>query len=405
MLMMTTMVGTCMSDKPPKCKKMGEIYTSGKDICDKLWDGNFKYEEKEDEAYTMWFFDSKNNPNDVVSETLRDKGVFQAALPLDMCYLEEYNHKGDGHPVSNSEHPTEEPDSFQECHPWSETSCCFQETVSTVKKIKESYGPEYHWDRCGPMSQACERFFVMESCFYECDPNVGIYRKHKNTADDPDPFGGEQPLFDGTDATNGWGVHQMPIKASFFDAWYQACKDDYFCGDGSYWDCANQWEAGDAFVDSNALQGSCENSCGGKAKNGPCRCDASCSEDDPITCCADRATFCEETWVTLKLGSCEGVCGGKSDAPGNCWCDENCKTKGDCCDDIVEQCQNSAPASSGPPPGSCAGACGGKTKTEGLNCYCDNNCVAKGDCCADLPEQCPPNGSPNAPGCSATGNC
>ena len=30
----------------------------------------------------------------------------------------------------------------------------------------------------------------------------------------------------------------MPIKASFFDAWLSACKDDYFCGSGSYWGCA-----------------------------------------------------------------------------------------------------------------------------------------------------------------------
>ena len=24
----------------------------------------------------------------------------------------------------------------------------------------------FHWDRCGPMSQECERFFVQEACFY-----------------------------------------------------------------------------------------------------------------------------------------------------------------------------------------------------------------------------------------------
>ena len=29
----------------------------------------------------------------------------------------------------------------------------------------------------------------------------------------------------------------MPVKASYWDAWYEACKDDYFAwGDGGYWD-------------------------------------------------------------------------------------------------------------------------------------------------------------------------
>ena len=36
------------------------------------------------------------------------------------------------------------------------------------------FGPFFHgmleenfqWDRCGPLSQECERFFVQEACFY-----------------------------------------------------------------------------------------------------------------------------------------------------------------------------------------------------------------------------------------------
>jgi len=41
----------------------------------------------------------------------------------------------------------------------------------------EAYGAGYEWDRCGKLSQACERFFVQEACLYECDPNIGNYRK------------------------------------------------------------------------------------------------------------------------------------------------------------------------------------------------------------------------------------
>ena len=46
------------------------------------------------------------------------------------------------------------------CHPWHASSCCHEATVVTPTKLNEGYGAGYEWDRCGPMSQACERFFV-----------------------------------------------------------------------------------------------------------------------------------------------------------------------------------------------------------------------------------------------------
>ena len=56
--------------------------------------------------------------------------------------------------------PHPQPDSFTECHPWKEQACCSQGTVESADKLRKSYGPEYHWDRCGPLSPECERFFV-----------------------------------------------------------------------------------------------------------------------------------------------------------------------------------------------------------------------------------------------------
>lgn len=63
-------------------------------------------------------------------------------------------------PIRPNALPVPQDETFTECHPWKENSCCEQETVRSVQAIKEAYGPEYHWDRCGPVSQACERFFV-----------------------------------------------------------------------------------------------------------------------------------------------------------------------------------------------------------------------------------------------------
>jgi hypothetical protein len=34
----------------------------------------------------------------------------------------------------------------------------------------------------------------------------------------------------------------MPIKKSFCDAWYTACYNDYFCGEGSYFGCAAYYD-------------------------------------------------------------------------------------------------------------------------------------------------------------------
>ena len=83
------------------------------------------------------------------------------------------------------------------------------------------YG-DYDLAACG-ISSECKKYFIEESCFYECDRNVGKWRKHVDCDD-----AGED---------NGWEISGMPVKASYWDAWYEACKDDYFAwGDGGYWD-------------------------------------------------------------------------------------------------------------------------------------------------------------------------
>lgn len=393
-LTMTSVAG--MDGSEPECRKMKDIYAGGREICENMWDGAFKYEEDEDNSYTMWFFDSKNNPNDAITARLKGQNKIQGEfnLPVDQCFLE-YYHKGDGHEVDNSQHPTEEPETFQECHPWADRSCCHQDTVSSVKKIRESYGPEYHWDRCGPMSQACERFFVMEACFYECEPNAGVYRKHKGSADHPDPFAGSQQLHDDTsEETNSWQLHQMPIKASFCNAWYQACKEDYFCGadNGSYFSCAKQWEPFDVVTH---LPGSCHNSCNQKSKTGPCMCDDECEKADPMTCCKDREDFCKPKWVKQPFGTCEGHCGAKSSTPDNadCYCDALCANSNDCCLDKADHCSAAS-------NGSCQDSCGKQSKTG--SCYCDESCEKQGDCCTDKMTVC--TSDPSAP-CSATGDC
>ncbi|XP_019644824.1 PREDICTED: uncharacterized protein LOC109485581 [Branchiostoma belcheri] len=201
------------SDIP--CKPFHEIYASGRELCEKMWDGSFVYETNRSRAYTMWFFD-KDNPNDEVTRNL-------GLSPPSVCHLR-YLHK---------DTPGPEPDTFSECHPWKDHSCCTEDTVSSVQKLKESYGPEWHWDRCGPLTPACERFFVQEACFYECEPNAGLFRKYPDS-----DYNSSDP------SHNRWQMSGMPIWSDFCDAWHRACHNDKFCAhdDGNFFSCAAKYQ-------------------------------------------------------------------------------------------------------------------------------------------------------------------
>jgi len=220
----------------PECKRFDEIYASGKELCENMWNDAFTYEVDESKAYTMWFWDAEN-PNDATSQSL---GILTGDHAV--CHLD-YFHK---------DTPGPEPDGFTECHPWKDNACCSHETVMSATKLKESYGAEFHWDRCGTLSPECERFFVQESCFYECDPNAGLFRKWNSTEYDPrcDAYAAG---YDEAYATaqgcdhNTWQMHKMPIKASYCDAWLTACAKDKFCAadGGDFFTCATHYEAFD----------------------------------------------------------------------------------------------------------------------------------------------------------------
>lgn len=198
----------------PECKKFHEIYDSSQSLCETLFGDAFTYETNLSIGYTMWFFDS-TNPNDEITVRL-------GLNTTDECILD-YYHK---------DYVTSESSNFTECHPWQSASCCHYETVKDTSTINLAYGEYYRWDRCGTLSQSCERFFVQEACFYECDPNVGLYRRYFNN-------------------NNTWEIYKMPIRSDYCDAWYRACYNDLFCAtdSGNFFSCAKQYEAADNIID------------------------------------------------------------------------------------------------------------------------------------------------------------
>jgi len=228
------------------CKKFSEIYTGGEDLITRMWGDSFKYEADESKAYTMWWTeggaagvaDAHDNPNDVTTLGL---GMTVPGT-CDVAYL---------HKVGA---PTPETQDFTECHPWHANACCHQASVVTPEAINKAYGAGYEWDRCGKLSQACERFFVEEACLYECDVNMGHFRKYTDEEKalckaDGVAVGANVTKADGSSYTcvadawepknseNAWEIHQMPIKASYADAFYRACANDQFCDSGSFWAC------------------------------------------------------------------------------------------------------------------------------------------------------------------------
>lgn len=198
------------------CTPFPEIYKDGTELCEVMWNGAFEVVDDTNgtTGYTMWFFDHENNPNDATTRAL-----FGDDKTVDTCHLD-YLHK---------DTPSPEGDGMTECHPWKNNACCDKTTVSSVTSLNENYGEGYEWNRCGPMSQACERFFVMEACLYECEPAAGLFRKYDDSQQDEEGF-------------NKWQIEKMPIKRSFCNAWYDACRADYFCGKGDYFECQAYYE-------------------------------------------------------------------------------------------------------------------------------------------------------------------
>jgi len=212
------------------CQKFSVKYPTAESIAKVMWFDSFIYETDENVAYDMWPTDDHN---DLLSVKFKNSGTisvansthFNAEGQIDKCYLDSY-HKDADDPLDNMAHPLYKSEGYGVCTPWKDRGCCTPETQVSEEAIKTLYGAKSAWDICGPMSDACAKFYLEEDCFYECSPNAGLFKKYTTDgAASHNNTGGEfyDPLDDGH---NKWAIYQMPIKASYFDAWHAACKDE-----------------------------------------------------------------------------------------------------------------------------------------------------------------------------------
>jgi len=215
----------------PNCRPFKVLYANGTDLCHRLYSNPvqaFRYVPAGDPeynlSYTMWWF-SEQNQNDAITALRSAAGLInwtQYSSGLDKCYLKSSSTYQKPIPSPNNS-------SMTECIPFRENACCYESTVRSDHALNVEYGNSYKWNRCGPISPQCERFFVQEDCMYECDPNIGLYRLYPPGS--PNASGNE------------WIVANMPIKGDYCDMWYEACQDELFCGTGDFFSCAAEYAA------------------------------------------------------------------------------------------------------------------------------------------------------------------
>ena len=230
-----------------QCKTFAQIYADGKALCENIFSNSFKYVPTTDpayaNAYTMWFFTTEN-PNNAVSQALMaNSNISSSQYPNpDQCYLKVEGYVGTEYEQEFKVDVSPDPN-MTECQPYISNACCPAAVVSSPNVINQAYGPQYRWDRCGQLSQSCERFFVQEACFYQCDQSVGYWRMFP-----PNGYDASNPN------ANRWEILNMPIKGDYCDAWFEACRYDAFCSDdsGDFFACAHVLEAQQANATASA---------------------------------------------------------------------------------------------------------------------------------------------------------
>jgi hypothetical protein len=104
-----------------------------------------------------------------------------------------------------------------------------------------------------------------------------------------------------------------------------------------------------------------------------------------LVACADESATADRGPIGKadQIGSCEpDTCGGPA-AKGNCWCDDECETYGDCCSNKAEMCDAEVAA---------CGGFAGLTCGEGEYCHYEQEDMCGGadqlGSCQKLPEAC-----------------
>ncbi|XP_054615157.1 retbindin [Dunckerocampus dactyliophorus] len=102
--------------------------------------------------------------------------------------------------------PSPEPH-LKECSLYADNSCCTQEHIQDISHAPSASNQNEPWDKCGPLSSACEGFLKRVSCFYRCSPDAARWpHPHLHSS-----------------------IQAVPLCHSFCRDWFDACRTDLTC--------------------------------------------------------------------------------------------------------------------------------------------------------------------------------
>lgn len=123
--------------------------------------------------------------------------------------------------------PSSEPMLKDQCRPWAQSACCTANVTESAHLEINHYN--FDPNHCEvqtnhKMSGKCMQYFIRDTCFFDCEPNIGAWVEKVNRS-----FATERFKF-------------VPLCASECDAWFDACKDDYTCTHN--WSKGLSWRKG-----------------------------------------------------------------------------------------------------------------------------------------------------------------
>lgn len=185
------------------------------------------------------------------------------------------------------DHATETDLSGTSCSAWSDNACCTRETAAAFRYdvadvstgLYDGHGMGI--SQCGIPSTDCQKWFIAESCMYECDVNAGRYRHHSGDAACEE-------------ANNGWQMAGFPLKQSEMDQFYTDCAADTFCF-GTVDTCTGTPITANTLYTADGTSDACEKEfAAGKGWGMPAACDGS----DPVECAAACPAGCAYGYTT-----------------------------------------------------------------------------------------------------------
>jgi len=199
-----------------QCQTFGDIFENAQGLCDVLWGGAFYYSEDLGNCVVWDFGLTMGNPNQYVQKIPYTESF------CNQTYILNYppapaKTANEPQCLANREYSTPKQTSgLKNCPQYGEMSCCgISIDAAVIPNAPNTTFLGYNWTGCGPMSAACEKFFVAQACYFECDPYQSAFANPAFVS--PSTFFG------------------IPICQSYCNDWFEACKDDYTCG--------NEWLA------------------------------------------------------------------------------------------------------------------------------------------------------------------